>query len=344
MRTTLKDIANKVGVSVTTVSLVINNKPCNIPEKTKVMVLDAVKELKYTPNQLAVGLIKKRTNTIGLIVSDIRNIFFSTLAMGVEESCRINGWNVILCNTSDLHSRDIEYINILSSKGVDGILYCMSSDSDDVFAQESCDLMNRLNIPFIMVDRTSATLDCSSVVLDHFNGGYIATKHLIDLGHKRIACITGPELLYDSHQRLEGYKLALSQAGISYDENIVYKGDYTTNSGYHAANYLLDKEITSIFCFNDMMAYGVYKALKDKNLNMPNDISVVGYDDVFLSDMFEVPLTSVKQPIYEMGEEATYNLINIIENKGGKKRVVVFKPEIVVRKSTSKLIESDLSR
>ena len=306
-----------------------------------------------------------RKNSFVVYMKEGNNITDTLNLMGAVVS-QMNLYNVMIlkemrndvnrkvnCETANLNktisaavkqTRDIEYINILSSKGVDGILYCMSSDSDDVFAQESCDLMNRLNIPFIMVDRTSATLDCSSVVLDHFNGGYIATKHLIDLGHKRIACITGPKLLYDSHQRLEGYKLALSQAGISYDENIVYKGDYTTNSGYHAANYLLDKEITSIFCFNDMMAYGVYKALKDKNLNMPNDISVVGYDDVFLSDMFEVPLTSVKQPIYEMGEEATYNLINIIENKGGKKRVVVFKPEIVVRKSTSKLIESDLSR
>lgn len=337
MRTTLKDIANKVGVSVTTVSLVINNKPCNIPEKTKLMVLNAVKEMKYTPNQLAVGLIKKRTNTIGLIISDIRNIFFSTLAMGVEESCRKIGWNVILCNTSDNHARDIEYINILASKGVDGILYCMSADSDEKLAKESCDLMKNLNIPYVMVDRTNSTLDCCSVVLDHINGGYIATKYLTDLGHKRIACITGPAQLFDSQQRLSGYIMALTQAGIKYDNDIVFTGNYTISSGYEAVEKIVQKNITAVFCFNDMMAYGVYKGLKERGLKMPEDISVVGYDDVFLSDMFEVPLTSVKQPIYEMGEEATKNLINIIENETSIKREIVFKPEMVIRKSTSEL-------
>ena len=184
MRTTIKDIANYTGFSVTTISLVLNNKANKIPKSTKDTILEAVEKLNYHPNRLAVGLVKKRTGTIGLIISDVSNVFFSNLAKGVEDECRKKGWNLFLCNTNDKHTRDLSYIQALADKGVDGILFCMSLDSDKKKAMESIKLFEKLKMPFVMIDRFLEEATCSSVVVDHVQGGYAATKYLLDHGHK----------------------------------------------------------------------------------------------------------------------------------------------------------------
>ena len=335
MRTTIKDIAAKTNLSVTTVSLVLNNKPSKISQKTKELVLKTAKELHYRPNQLAVSLIKKRTKTIGLIVSDIRNNFFSSLAKGIEDECRKNGWTLILCNTSDNHQRDIEYINVLASKSVDGILYCMSIDSNLENFKQSYDLLGTLNIPFVMIDRSYPVPNPAIVRLDHIRGGYMATRHLLELGHRQIACVTGPNYLEDSRDRLHGYKKALDEAHITFDESLIFEGGYDMNSGIAAVDALFGKKFTAIFAFNDMMAYGVYKGLKAHELHVPADISVIGYDDIFLSEILEVPLTTIKQPIGLMGCAATKKLIAMIEDKPLAEKTTIFEPELIVRKSTA---------
>ena len=171
LRTTIKDIANFTGFSVTTVSLVLNNKANRIPQSTRNAILDAAEELNYHPNQVAVGLVKKRTQTIGLIISDVSNVFFSTLAKGVEDTCRKQGWNLILCNTNDKHERDLSYIQVLADKGVDGIIFCMARDSDKKRAQESIGLLEKLKISFVMIDRYVEASVCSSVIVNHRQGG-----------------------------------------------------------------------------------------------------------------------------------------------------------------------------
>jgi len=334
LRTTIKDIAAKTNLSVTTVSLVLNGKSSKISEKTKELVFKTAMELQYRPNQLAVGLIKKRTKTIGLIVPDIRNNFFSTLAKGIEDECRRNDWTVILCNTSDKHERDIEYINVLASKSVDGILYCMSADSSLEKFKKSYELLNKFNIPFIMVDRSFDMPDCITAKLDHVKGGYIATKYLLELGHKRIACVTGPNNLDDSNRRLVGYKKALKEAGIAFDSSIIAEGNYSMESGIAAVETLIGKNFSAIFAFNDMMAYGVYKGLKKHNLSVPTDISVMGYDDIFLSEILEVPLTTVHQPVEKLGTAAASHLIGFIEGDLKDNTIVTYPPELVIRKST----------
>ena len=202
MRTTIKDIANYTGFSVTTISLVLNNKAKKIPRATRETILNAARELNYHPNQLAVGLVKKRTETIGLIISDVSNVFFANLAKGVEDECRRKGWNLILCNTNDKHERDLSYIQVLADKGVDGILFCMAQDTDQKGARESIDLMKRLRIPFVMIDRFLVEAQCCSVIVDHRQGGYLAARHLLELGHRRIGCVAGPFRLEDSLERL----------------------------------------------------------------------------------------------------------------------------------------------
>ena len=337
MRTTIKDIAAKTGLSVTTVSLVLNNRPSKISQETRELVLKTAQELCYRPNQLAVGLIKKRTKTIGLILSDIRNSFFSTLAKGVEDECWKNGWTVFLCNTSDLHERDMAYIDLLASKGVDGIIYCMSMDSDVDKFQESQTLLHRLNLPYVMLDRTCNLPGISSVKVDHFTGGLLATRHLLELGHREIACVTGPTHLEDSMARLEGYKAALEEWDVPFDPSLLQEGSYDMASGIAAMEALIPRRPSAVFAFNDMMAYGVYKALKHHGLSIPRDISVVGYDDIFSSEILEVPLTSIHQPVRRMGAAAVRKLLSIIEKEPQTENAQLFLPELVIRRSTAPL-------
>lgn len=332
-RTTIRDIAAYTGMSITTVSLVLNNRPSKISEETKKKVVEAAKELNYSPNQLAVGLITKRTQTLGLIVSDISNIFFSILAKGVEQACQKEGWSVVLCNSWDLHERDMELIGVLTSRGVDGIIYCMSSDSDEKTAKESYALLKKYNVPYIEIDSDYAGGAKHNVFFDNEKGGYLAARHLIENGHRRIACITGPNGPRYRSGRIEGYRKALAEAGIPYDPELLVEGDYTMESGIRAVDQLCGKDFTGLFAFNDMMAFGAFKAFRERGIYVPKDISLVGYDDVPLCELLEVPLTSVKQPIYEMGITAARNMIRYIETGGGEDTNVCFAPELMERKS-----------
>lgn len=333
MRTTIKDIANYTGFSVTTISLVLNKKAKKIPQSTKDIIMEAVEKLNYHPNQLAVGLVKKRTQTIGLIISDVSNVFFSTLAKGVEDACRKQGRNLILCNTNDKHQRDLSYIQVLADKGVDGILFCMARDSDKKKARESIQLLSRLKIPFVMIDRYLEHTDCSSVIVDHMQGGYAAVKYLLEQGHKRIGFVTGPSELADSKERLKGCQKALEEYRIAYCRELVYEGNYDKESGVAAGAYFSDKNVTAIFAFNDMSAYGVYNELKKNGLVVPKDISLIGYDDIFFSEILDVPLTTVRQPIYEMGVESVKLLLEEVEHGADTKKCITFQPSLVLRES-----------
>ncbi|WP_040193638.1 LacI family DNA-binding transcriptional regulator [Clostridium culturomicium] len=336
MKATLKDIAADTGFSVTTVSLVLNNKPSKIPEGTKQIILEAAQRLGYRPNQLAVSLVKKRTDTLGLIVSDVSNPFFSTLAKGVEDICRENGCNMILCNTNNMHKCDLDYINMLVDKGVDGIIYGMAGDSTLKNAIDSCNLMKEQDMSFVIIDRYFKKLHTSYIGVDHLMGGYYATKHLIEMGHKKIACITGPLHLDDVLERLKGYKKALKEAGIKYDSKLVFEGRYNMESGAAAFPWLMKTKCTAVFAFNDMTAYGLYIEAKKNGVSIPKDFSVVGYDDIYFSKILEAPLTTIKQPVYEMGVKATEILIEAIKNKKRPEEQFVYQPELIVRSSTRK--------
>ena len=336
-RTTIRDIANETGMSITTVSLVLNNRPSKISEATKKKVVEAAKRLNYSPNKLAVGLITKKTQTLGLIVSDISNIFFSILAKGVEQACQREGWSVVLCNSWDLHERDMKLIEVLTGRGVDGIIYCMSSDSDEEKAKESYALLQKNNMPYIEIDSDYAGTARHNVFFDNEKGGYLAARHLIENGHQRIACITGPNGPDYVSGRIEGYRKALAEAGIPYEADLLVEGDYTMESGIRAAEQLIGKDFTAVFAFNDMMAFGAFKTFRDRGIRVPEDISLVGYDDVPLCELLEVSLTTVKQPIYEMGMTAAKNMIRYIETGSDEDTNVCFEPQLMERNSVKNL-------
>lgn len=335
MRATINDIAKDAHVSITTVSLVLNHKSHRISQSTCEAVMRSAEKLGYRPNQLAVGLVKKRTYTIGVIVSDISNLFFSTLIKAVEETCHSEGWNVMICNSDDNPDWERDYIQMLADKGVDGIIYGMSVKTTPELAQEHCTLMEKLGIPFVMVDRYILESGYPYIAVDHRKGGFLATRHLIKLGHRQIVCITGPSHLQDSKERLEGYCQALLEAGIAYDPSLIREGDYSRNGGKRAIAKLLqeEKKFTAVFAFNDLSAIGAYNELRTQGISIPGEVSLVGYDDVLLSGLLDTPLTTVHQPVAEMGKRAASLLLDLVEERPLDSRVNLI-PYLSIRSST----------
>lgn len=338
MNATIKDVAKLANVSVTTVSKVMNNKG-EISEATKKRVLGVIDELNYKPNALARGMITKKTRTIGLILPDICNPFYPDVARGVEDGASKFNYNIFLCNTDNSTKKEKNYINILIEKRVDGIIFTSSLSPK----QDNIINLKKSGIPVVYMDRRVEYPDeINGVYINNFVGGYLATKHLIDLGHTKIGCITGNLKTLDSIERFEGYKKALKDSDISLNNELIAEGNYDIESGYECVDKLLSsnavgKDITSIFACNDLMAYGAYKLFKQKGIRIPDDISIIGFDDIVLGQMLEPNLSTIRQPMYDMGSIASNMLIKMIEGKKLKENVVILQPELIVRSSTREL-------
>ena len=340
MKVTIKDVAERAGISVTTVSLVLNGRPSRIREETKEAVRKAAEELGYVPSQVALGLKTKRSHTIGLIVSDIRNTFYSSLAIGIEAECRRNGWNVMLCNSGDHADREEEYIRVLDNKGADGIILGMTSAGGQKHAEKEAEYLASTGMPFVLLDRTVISEHSNAVIADHTLGGYLATKYLLECGHSRIACVTGSDYLEGSKSRLEGYKRALREYGVAYDDSLVVRGDYNYEGAFAAVEALAGKDFTALFAFNDMMTYAAVNALKKQGRTVPEDVSVIGYDDSFIAEIHDVPLTMIRQPLYRMGEAAARMLIDIIDGRRAQPATEEFIPELIIRNSVRDIHEA----
>lgn len=336
-RATIRDIAEKAGVSITTVSLVLNGKELRIASATKKKIIRIANELNYRPNQLAVGLITKKTNTIGLIVPDISNTFFGELAKGAEKEASSCAYNIILCNTNDNPDKDVEYLNILLDRGVDAVIMVPSANSADSMAKKCLTLMEQCQKPLVLVDRIKMGEKHTSISVDHEQGGYIATKYLIENGHTRIGCITGPLGMLNSRLRFLGFKKALKDSDIRFQAKYVEEGNYHVEDGERLAEGLFENKVTAIFAFNDLMAYGVYKAAAKHGCRIPEDISVVGFDDLFYSGIMEVPLTTIHQPSYEIGEAAVKRIVELVKDENTKKEAIIFKPKLIVRNSVQNI-------
>lgn len=337
VRATIKDIAEQAGVSITTVSLVLNGKELRIAAATKRKIIKIANDLNYRPNKLAVGLITKKTSTIGLIVPDISNSFFGELAKGAENEAANCNYNIILSNTNDKSNKDLEYMNILLDRGVDGIIMVPSSNSADENSKKCYQLMEQCQKPFILVDRIKMGDKYSSVSIDHEMGGYQATKHLIENGHTMIGCITGPLGMLNSRLRFIGYKKALEDYKIPYKASFVAEGNFHVADGERLAAGLFDQKVTAIFAFNDLMAYGVYNAAAKLGYKIPEDISVVGFDDLFYSGIMEVPLTTIHQPSYEMGEAAVKKIVELLMDTNASNESITYKPELIIRSSVKNM-------
>jgi LacI family transcriptional regulator len=329
MSVTIYDVADLSHVSVTTISKILNHKDFDISAETRERVLGVIKELKFTPSGLARSLVTKKTNVLGLLLPDISNQYFADMARGVEDGANSLGYNVILCNTDENHKKELEYLHILQERCTDGIIVVPIAESESIFTSEF-----DFEKPFVLLDRVYENMgtDINQVRFDNVKGGYLAVKCLTDRGHKRIGIITGSNRNRPSNDRLKGYKMALEHAGIELDKKLFYEGNFKYESGLEGAKYLIDSGVTAIFATNDIMASGAYKAILAQGLKIPDDISVVGYDNVSLSEILDPPLTTIMQPKNEMGKVAATMLVHMIK-KEETEDDVVFQPSIVERQS-----------
>lgn len=324
---TIKKIAELAGVSTATVSKILNGKDQYISEATRQRVLDIVEKEGYIPNGIAKSLRMKNTKTIGIIMPDVMNLFFSELARGAEDAAERKGYSVILCNSDNRESKEEKYIQILQEKMVDGIILTTSESS-------KCKSLERCNIPVVLVDRDiDVKSQVGRITVNNEEGAFTATNYLIEKGCKNIGFISSNKRNKPSAERLNGYKKALKKNGIKFNKEITYFNSFKTETGYLGALSILEKcKIDGIFCGNDMIAIGAIKALKEKEISVPEDIKIIGFDNISVCDFIDPPLTTIKQPIYEIGECAVDILLRIIE-KGDMELTKVLKTTLIKRGS-----------
>lgn len=328
---TMKDIANIVGVSKTTVSMVINKKDNNISEETKKKIFDVIKETGYIPNNVARGLNTKKSGSIAIIVPDISNPFFSELSRAVEDVANKLGYNVILCNSDNNASKEKKYVELLISKLIDGIILIPGEESED-----SANLLKLNGIPFVFVDRyIDGFEDYPGIYFDNKQGVKCGVEYLYSRGKRNIVFVSGPQKINVNKQRIDGYKEVMTKYGI-YNESLIFESKFSLEGGIEVTNDILNKceAVEAIFYCNDIMAIGGMKTLKRRECRIPEDIVIMGFDDITLSKMIEPELTTIQQPIYSMGEQACTIIIDIIKGKTIENTSIYFKPNIIIRGTT----------
>lgn len=331
---TIKDVARLAGVSTTTVSHVIN-KTRFVAETTQEKVKKAVEELNYAPSAVARSLKCNTTRTIGMLVTQSSNPFFAEVVDGVESYCYRQGYTLILCNTGGIYEKQRDYIRMLAEKRVDGILVMCSDLTEDL--REMLDAHS--SIPKVIMDWGPESSQADKIIDNSEEGGYLATKYLLDNGHTDIACLTGHEEKVACIERVIGYKRALREYDIEFNQERILVGNFECDTAVLAADKILAMENrpTAVFCFNDLMALGVISRLQENGVRVPDDISIIGYDNIELSGYFSPPLTTVHQPKRRVGKTAFEILLQRIKDKEHDKRIFEMHPEIVERSSVKKL-------
>lgn len=334
---TIREVAKRAGVSISTVSRVLNEKPHNyIREETRCKVLKAIEELNYKPDRRAQSLRGVKTGIIGLVMPIGLNPFYEQLAYAIENVCYREGYGMLICDSHGNIDRERTYIDILVRQKVDGIIIT----TIELKKEDLEELINR-GITVILADEDVPEVNAPAVFANNYLGACQATKHLINLGHKRIAFITGPLNVLSGRDRLKGYLDTLKENNLEIDETIIKEGDYTYKKGYIATQKLLkesDSRFTAIFCSNDLTAFGAMRALQDKGWKVPEDYSVVGFDDMYFSSISNPQLTTVAQPVDKMALRIFQAFKQEISGRAPlKKRHQFLDTNLIVRESSRKL-------
>ena len=330
-RVTIHDVARDAGVSVTTVSHVLNQTRF-VSEPVRARVQAAVQQLHYIPSALARSLKNNRTHTIGMIIPNSSNPYFAEIIRGIEDTCFAAGFNVILCNSDDDPAKQGKYIRVLAEKQVDGLIV-LSSGGDDELGEQ----LRQANMPQVLVDREVDSSNADLVEVNHDGGGWLATRHLLQLGHSRIACITGPLGLSSAAQRLRGFRRAMADANLAVEEKWICQSDFTAAGGHAAMQKLLvaGPRPSAVFVCNDLMAFGAVSAANAANLVLPRDLSVIGFDDIALAAYCSPPLCTVAQPKHRMGAVAVQLLLARIADPARPPQREILEPTLCLRQSTA---------
>lgn len=332
-RITIDDVAELAGVSYQTVSRVINNRP-DVSDATRERVQKVIAETGYRPSHIARSLVTARTATIGLVVPDISNPFFSAIARGAEQVASANNYTILLCNTGEDTSREMEVLNILQERYVDGVIVCG-------LRQEEAPLKKALPQfrAIVLVNRRLRDMRFPAVLVDDLLGGYLTTQHLIKMGHTAIGFVAGPMASYSGIKRSQGYEQALAEVGIEPKEDWVQHCLPTVADGEKATRLLLNRcpELSAVFCYNDLVALGALRYCAASGKRVPEDIAIAGFDDIMLASVVSPALTTCHVPREELGTLAASMLLDCINEAVNGCKEVMIKPELIVRASSATL-------
>ena len=337
MKINIKDVARKTGVSTATVSRALSDFP-GVRDKTRKRVLKAVSELNYEINAVARNLRQKKTNSIGIIVGNVLSQFYSVIAKSVEDTANKFGYNTILCNGDENPEKELNYLKVLMSNRVDGIILT-STGKNSEYVQH---LINS-GTKVVLLDRLIEGVDCDAVLVDNANGAYQAVKHLIDQGYRKIGIVNGYLDRTTGAERLKGYLQVIEEANITRDDDLIKIGDFKKESGEKLTKELLKQHNRpeAIFTTNIDMSMGALIAIKEMGLTIPDDIGIVCFDDSDWALILEPSITVIRQPVYQLGSTAAELLIKEIEDKekelDHKPTIVTLSTELIIRNSTKKL-------
>lgn len=328
---TMKAVADRVGVSVQTVSAVVNNKP-GITQETRARVMRAVTDLGYRPYSIARSLRTGQTHTLALVVSDLANPSFATMASAAEDYAHDFGYGLMVFNTHDDVAREANYIQTATQRWIDGALFVSAEDR-----MTSLDALEAGGIPFVAVDRIPEAYDGPSVTLDNSLAGRMAAQHLVGLGHRRLAHISGPPKLRLARERRDGFCQELAAFGLDPADCLHASGDWTCDSGYDAMRSIFSQQqpVAAVFCANDRMAIGAMCAITEAGFRIPEDISVMGLDDIEVAAYQSPPLTTIRQSFADFATRAVQLLLDILAGAEPADTRIVLEPELIERASTA---------
>lgn len=328
--TTIKEVGIEAGVSIATVSRVLNGQS-GVSEELIALVQAAVTKLNYRPNGIARALKISRSRCIGLIIPDIENPFFPALVRGVEDAAQKQGYAVILCNTDGKAEDEKSYLKFLLSKQVDGILFV-----GNLSYEKNKSWLSTLPVPLVLLDRPMLGAPFATVLVDNELGALLAVDHLIKNGKRHIGIISGKHQSLTSEQRIAGALQSLKNHGYSFNEQLLGTGDFTFDGGYQATEILIStgQPFDAVFVANDMMAIGVVECLRKYGKEVPDQVAIVGFDDIPMAKWYKPSLTTVKQPVYEMGQVAVRIMVEQIKSGITKENNKILTPELIVRQSS----------
>ncbi|NOY78509.1 MAG: LacI family transcriptional regulator [Calditrichaeota bacterium] len=336
MRATIKDIARRVGVHPSTVSRVLTGKAeiYHIRKETIDKIEKVAKELNYRPNEIARGFRLKKTHTIGLIVPDISNPFFSRISKSIEQEAYRHNYSVILCSTNEDQKREIDSVQMLISKRIDGLILVPAQDETDHLLE-----LKEENFPVVLVDRIFDDLETHAVITDNLGDAYKATQYLVDNGHQNIGFISGRPNIYTIKNRLEGYKKCLEDNRIPVRSQWISPGGFVLDSGYQGTREILDGKDrpTALLTSGNLITIGAIRAILEKNMRIPDDISIIAFADMHTSPYLISPLTVIAHPLERIGKEAFRLLIMAIENPKAPATVVRLATNFVTRSSVKRI-------
>lgn len=330
---TLKEIANELGISAMTVSRALNGKN-NVDENTKKRVVEKAHSMGYTPNHVAKSLVSRKTFTIGVVIPEIYHAFFSEVISGIEEVTYKRNYQLFLTNSAEKYEREKNSINALQSKRVDGILIsCAETSTDKNFYKR----IIKTGLPFVFFDRCIEDIGASCVSVNDYESSKEITNHLIDHGYESIAHLSGAQNVKMAQKRKIGYIDALTGHDIPIRESLIVESGFNEKGGYHAMKSLLERSGNNppraVVAINDPAAFGAIKAIKEKGLSIPEDIAIVGFSDDVRSELISCPLTTVRQPAFEIGKKAAQKLIDTIDNSDEPTELIELNNQIIIRES-----------